>query len=195
MQKKKCEKFNILKTKMVKRLQPLNMKSFNKKFNLFVHRFKSRWESSHRKERRFLELNKNWLDSTISFETTLTKRGRKEIAFEECNEKVKARKSKYLRDSNSLPILAYATQMALRSSGQIRASQIVKDITSSPTSVDKYNCMSNQTISKEIKVKQALAVLVDGNLSRNAYDIIRKSAPEKIPSYKKVQQAKKKMLS
>lgn len=128
---KMTDKIKFLRMELIKQFKPSNMMDFMKKFHNFITDFKARWAKSYRKEEIFSRNNENWLNSSITF-LPPTKRGRKELSFEECNEKTKARKCKDLRDNNPFPLLAHATQMSLRASGQRTVSNIIKDIMSSP---------------------------------------------------------------
>ncbi|KAK5648374.1 hypothetical protein RI129_003266 [Pyrocoelia pectoralis] len=107
--------------------------------------------------------------------------------------RTKRLKTKDLRDSTPVSVLNYATQMGLRATGQARASKVLHEITStSPNRANKYREAYIKSLSKQMMSgEDALAVLVDAKLSRHQYNIIRMSAPEKFPSYKIVQAAKK----
>ncbi|XP_017473241.1 PREDICTED: uncharacterized protein LOC108364163 [Rhagoletis zephyria] len=161
--------------------------------NRFISEFKTRWTRCHRKEERFFKTHRNWLDSSISFFTKQLKRGRKEIAFEESGPKTKYKKTKDLRDNTSLSMLAFATQVKLRESGNIGASKLVHDVAScSPTRADKYRkSLLKSVVSNKLSSEEALAVLVEAGLSRHQYNIVKQAAPERFPSYTAVQLAKK----
>lgn len=190
-------KINFLKIEIIKRLKPLDMSDFMKRFSYFCSDFKTRWEKCYRVEKEFFKHNASWLDTSISFfpprapEQIPAKRGRKNLSFEKCKDNTKAKKSKDIRDSFPLPVLCHATQMSLRASGQIHASQIVKEIVSSPTIATQYK-KSFVNISQQLSAEEALTVLVDAKLTRSQYNIIRKATPDKFPSYTIVQQAKQK---
>lgn len=73
---------------------------------------------------------------------------------------------------------------------------MLKDITStSPQRARKYQEAYKKSHSQSqqnlLSGEDALAVLIAAKLSREQYNIIRKSAPEKFPSYKIIQAAKK----
>lgn len=65
---------------------------------------------------------------------------------------------------------------------QITNPDIAKVFTETSSLVPKTQLLS---------AEDALAVLIDAKLSREQYDVIRKCAPDKFPSYKTVQAAKK----
>lgn len=56
------------------------------------------------------------------------KRGRSEVEFENTSERTKRLKTKKLRDHNPTSVLAYATQMSLRSEGHAHASKFLNDM-------------------------------------------------------------------
>lgn len=189
------DKFNYLKEEINKLTGPSDedIPVFNATMNRFISEFKTRWTRCHRKEERFFKTHRNWLDSSISFFTKQLKRGRKEIAFEESGPKTKYKKTKDLRDNTSLSMLAFATQVKLRESGNIGASKLVHDVAScSPTRADKYRkSLLKSVVSNKLSSEEALAVLVEAGLSRHQYNIVKQAAPERFPSYTAVQLAKK----
>ncbi|KAK4881350.1 hypothetical protein RN001_004669 [Aquatica leii] len=81
-----------------------------------------------------------------------------------------------------------------KAEGQVQASKVLKDITTfSPARANKYREAYKKSLNSQIQPlsgEDALAVLIDAKLSREQYNIIRKNAPEKFPSYKSVQAAK-----
>lgn len=197
------EQFNFLREEVKKRTKcgEEYVKLLNKKLSYFKSEYKSRWIKALRMEERFLKNNAEWLDTSISFQTIVEietpekKRGRPKIPFECSSERTKRLKTKELRDSIPVNILNYATQMGLRATGQAQASKVLHEITStSPKRASKYRkaYAKSQSIAKQVMSgEDALAVLVDAKLSRHQYNIIRMSAPEKFPSYKIIQVAKK----
>ena len=173
-------------------MNPEDMQDFNLNFSRFVCDFKDRWAKSNRHEQRFLGKNQNWLDSSIPFVTTTTKRGRKAIDFDDCSETTKVKKCKNLRQNVSLPVLSYATQISLRASGQTEAAKIVKEITASPSRAAKFRKNVICVKEKQMTPEEALVVLVEAKLSRKQYNVIRNAAPDKFPAYTLLQRAKKK---
>jgi hypothetical protein len=159
----------------------------------FQSEYKTRWEKAHRMEERFLENNKNWLEVKVYLPSVKKQiGGRPKISFEKSTERMKRQKTKKLRNSTSLPQLAFTTQMKLRSSGQTDASKLVKEIVSDPTRAHKYIGSYNQSIETiSMSGQDALALIIDAQLSRHQYNIIRSKAPKIYPSYKIVQEGKK----
>lgn len=189
-------KLEFLKEQMRKRLLPseYNINVFNETMNAFCFQFRTRWASSSRMKERFVLNNKSWLDSSIGFpRQSSVKRGRKELQFEDCGERSKNKRTMALRKAIPSSLLAHATQMSLRADGKLKASKIVKEITTtSPSDVDKiYKSFSNPSTVTQMSREEALAVLVEAKLSRHQYNIISASAHEKFPSYSQLQLAKK----
>jgi len=86
--------------------------------------------------------------------------------------------------------------MNLRSSGQLDASKIIKDVTStSPTRAFKYRTAFTSEVEKTLSDDAALSVLVVYKFSKRTYQGIRKVAKENncklYPSYNNVLKAKK----
>ncbi|CAI6375633.1 unnamed protein product [Macrosiphum euphorbiae] len=159
----------------------------------FQSEYKTRWEKAHRMEERFIKDNTNWLKSKVCLPSvTQQLGGRPKISFEESTERMKRQKTKDLRKSTSLPQLVFATQMKLRASGQTDTSKLVGEIVSDPSSAQKYINSYKQSIeTKSMSGDDAVALIVDAQLSRHQYNIIRSKAPKIYPSYKIVQEAKK----
>lgn len=192
------EQFNLLTEEIKNRTNcdDKDLKKLKKKLSYFKSEYKSRWMQACRIEERFLESNKDWLDASISFPVykNQLKRGRPEKSFESSSERSKRQKTKKLRDSTSASVLTYATQMALRSEGQPQASKVLQSITTtSPKRASKYIKAYKRSLEPQQRMSgaDALSILVEAKLSRYQYGIIRSSAPEKFPSYKTVQAAKK----
>lgn len=86
--------------------------------------------------------------------------------------------------------------MSLRASGNPDASKLLKDITAtSPKRASKYRKAYKKSLEKKLSMmtgENALALLIDAKLSRHQYSLIRKSNPDRFPSYKILQYEKKK---
>ena len=118
--------------------------------------FRSRWRAVGRWEDFFLKKNEEWLKDTVQFsklsntECTTPEKivksnnkkgtcGRSSQSFASSSERSKRRKTQEVRSTFSTEELAYAAQMSLRTSGQVHAAQVVKDVTlTTPTRASKY---------------------------------------------------------
>lgn len=158
--------------------------------------FKQKWNKAGRNSSTFIESNRNWLETKLSFPnfpTSLQKTGRPITVFAECSENSKRQKTAGLRKTNTLDEICYAAQMELRKAGNVQASKLVKEILASPAMASKY--IDAYKNSKEMNntylpPEEALSVLVEAKLSRNQYHIIRQKDKNKFPSYKVIQKAK-----
>nr|CAI5842173.1 unnamed protein product [Callosobruchus analis] len=85
--------------------------------------------------------------------------------------------------------------MSLRASGQVDASKLVKEITtSSPKRASRYQTAFKQSQSfqqNQLPPEEALSMFVDAQLTRHQYNVIRRKDKLRIPSYKLTQKAKK----
>ncbi|XP_030766971.1 uncharacterized protein LOC115890777 [Sitophilus oryzae] len=179
-----------------------NLKDLLKKLSYFKSDLKSRWTSARRTEDRFLKANRSWLESAISFpryeshSVEQNRGGRPKKSFEESGDRSKRKKTEQLRSIATVSELSYAAQISLRASGKTDASKVVHEVTAtSPTRASKYRKAYKELLKDRgprlMTGEDALAVLVEAKLSRHQYNVIRMSDPEKFPSYKNVQEAKK----
>lgn len=180
----------------------LSNENNRKTFALFKSKFKSRWNKASRTYDVFIARNKGWLETNYCFHPQVNTtpsgrgRGRPEKDFEFSSERSKRLKTQVMRESTSGAVLSFAAQMNLRSEGKSEASQVIKDITTTtPTRASKYKAAYQKSVSSKsdcsMSGEDALAVLIGGKLSRHQYDVVRTSAPDRFPSYKVVQGAKK----
>lgn len=99
---------------------------------------------------------------------------------------MKRQRTEDLRKSTALPELVYATLMKLRASGQGVASKIIRDILSDPSIHIEYSKtyqLSLETVAM-MSGEDAVALLVEANLSRHQYNVLRSKSPKIYPSYK-----------
>ncbi|XP_060800854.1 uncharacterized protein LOC132903670 [Amyelois transitella] len=166
-----------------------------KKLSAFKSQYKSRWAKASRTENKFSINNKEWLETSISFPRTKStlKRGRPVTSFENSSDNSKRAKTKQLRESMTSKELVYAACMSLRSEGQVQASKVIKDISKHPEQAKAYKEAYQKSLKPQelVSAEDALSDMIEAKLSREAYNVIRRRAPEKFPSYKLVQAAKK----
>lgn len=166
-----------------------------KKLSYFKTQYKTRYTKARRMEERFKSNNQEWLEGSILFPNEIVnKRGRPELSFNDSSERTKRLKTKELRNTTPASVLSYATRMSLRSEGQVQASKLLSEITTSPHRATKYikaYAASLDSKPKSLSGEDALAVLITAKLSRYQYEIVRNNAPQTFPSYKTIQSAKK----
>lgn len=162
----------------------------------FVSDFKLRWKAANNTTSRFLQKNVEWLLTAISFpiESKPAGPGRPSLNFSESSERTKRQKTESLRSKTSLEQLSYATQMALRSSGQVHASRLLKEITTTtPTRARRYKeAFDKKEQIVPLSGEEALSTMVEAQLTTHQYKVVRSRDPKKFPAYKNVITAKRK---
>ena len=151
------------------------------------------WQKCCRDEEKFLRNNSEWLgkfltlDEKVYEEVPLSsiavnskRSGRPRKLFHDCCEKVKRRKAKSLLGEKSPSELVTATQISLRASEKRDAADLVGELASaSPQRATKLR-KSRALIQKQqcMSANEALALMIDLNLSNNAYKELRKNAKQ-----------------
>lgn len=166
-----------------------------KRFGYFKTTIKEKWAKSRRTEEVFLKTHKTWLDGTFELPTHANFRpGRPAKSFEESSERGKRRKTEELRSTTDDALLVHAAQTTLRQRGHRDASNILKEITNSPTRAGKYkNAYQAAQICKgivQLTPLQALIMFAEADLSKRQYEIIRNTNKELYPCYNRLLQAK-----
>ncbi|CAL1672299.1 unnamed protein product [Lasius platythorax] len=159
------------------------------------------WQKVNRTEI-FFKKYEEWLNAPVFFpvpatsqKTPTNKGGRFSTEFASCSDRSKRRKTEEIRATLTSNELAYATQMSLRSAGQLDASKIVKEATlTSPLRASRYRKAFQSTTENTLSEDAALSVLVEFKLSKSQYQGLRSVSKENhcklYPPYKKVTQAK-----
>lgn len=171
-------------------------------FACFKAEIKQRWIKAHYKEDVFLKSNQSWLEGTFEipmaeteYALNTSRRGRPPKTFEELCERSKRRKTDELRSTFESDVIVHAAQVQLVKSGRKDASNVLKDITRSPTRATKYKKAFLGKKSGNDKAPltpmQALQMFVDADLTQGQYEIIRKTNKSFFPCYSRLQQAKK----
>lgn len=169
--------------------------------------FQSRWSKSHRDKARFMHDNAIWLSSKISAvdfaldhapstSKQIPQRGRREKEFAESASSTQKRKCKELISNVASEQLTMATAMHLRSCGKRDSANIVKEL--SAASPSRGTAIKRARVSitekKSLTPDQALAMIVDENLSTEQYRGIRLHtipySPKLYPCYDLVKQSK-----
>ena len=178
-----------------------HLRFLTSKLNMFKFKLRKKWAEASRIRSNFLKKNRQWLQSFMEFkiypieidQNILSKRGRPTVNFEESSDCVKRRKTISLRKC-SVDMLAYATQMKLRSTGNIEASKILKEISSNPEQAKMYRDVVKKHDGKEtskITNDEALSLITEAKLSRHQYSLVRHHAKSIFPCYSHIQNAKK----
>ena len=174
--------------------------------------FHQLWKRSNYMEARALERNSTFLDKPfpipsskfieptlfIQPTTSFIKKGRRRLSFSRSTDSVKRRKTAKLRFNHSADELAFASSMKLREEGKIDQASVVQLATqTTPRRASKMlNSMKNQTCVVQYTPDEALAFLLDSDLTKAQYNRMRLGAKQRnvdlYPSYKRVLEAKKK---
>lgn len=164
------------------------------KFSHFRSQFKQKWLAAHKKEVIFVKNNEVWLQGKLLLPRAKMRQGRPLKKFEESSERSRRRKTEMLRTTTDSIKLVYATQMQLRAEGNPEASDLLKDITSSPSRANEYKDAYSKRMSKDqtppLSPLQALAMFVEAGLTRKQYNVIRNTNPKFFPCYSILQRAK-----
>lgn len=169
-----------------------------------VHiRFKLRWKAVNRTKRDFISRYGAWLSTNIEISQFIYKKPKEKLeagrplkAFNESSQKTKARRAKQVLKSVSTEELYLAAEKKLRSTGKRDSASIASELfNTSPQrgSNIKKARISNEIV-KSLSPQEALAMMIDTNLSTNAYRSMRNHVqhlyPKLYPCYDLVQNAK-----
>lgn len=180
---------------------------------ILMTKLRSKWDDASRKTDRFFKNNEQWLKGEIHFPTSISvnaetaaqdipdestsrDRGRPFKSFDTSSDRSKRRKTEEIRKTFTADELAYATQMSLRSTGNLEAAKVVKDVSStSPTRAAKYVTAFQSKMEETFTPDEALSLMLESKISKQAYQTTRNEAKKKgcklFPSYKHVEKAKK----
>jgi len=190
------DKLIALEDELIKKTQcPEEKKSeFRRTLRYFKSDFQKKWVASNYMEERFLMNNENWLNNLIQLPTWKTiKASRLVKGFQESSDRGKRRKTQDLRKQVSVEQLTYAVCMSQKAAGNNDVSQIIKDITVSPTRAKKFRASVINAETKTVKKltpSQALSIFVDADLSRKQYEIIQGANKNIYPCYSLLKKVK-----
>lgn len=169
------------------------LKSIKATISRVSQKIDEKWSKSGRHRERFLKTNSSWLEANISFtgivsETivdvslpgTSKRVGRPPKDFESSSEKTKKRRIRHLLETTCPEEISMANEIQLRQSGKRDSAAIVKELSLfSPrrgTEMKKARrCLINPK-QCGLSNDQALALIVDANLSTHQYGIIREQS-------------------
>lgn len=170
------------------------IESLKRNYVRFKSQIKQRWLKAHKKEDVFLKNNNSWLEGTFEIPVVSQNRpGRPSMLFNELSERTKRRKTEEVRSVVTQDVIIHAAQVELRKSGKRDASQILKEITRSPTRASKYKkafCKSTREKTCSLTPIQALSMFVEADLTRRQYEIVRNTNKKFFPCYTLLQKAK-----
>lgn len=172
----------------------------------FVKNVECRWKRPNNYRARFLEVNKTWLESIMTFsineteDTTIriSKPGRPSKHFSESGTRSQQKKVLNMVKGNSLDQLSRATQCALWKNGKRDAAHMVKDATEGRSASVKRRMtskISEKNMAVPMSPDEALALIINTKSSKSiylSYRLAAKNCNANIyPSWHKILSAKK----
>lgn len=168
--------------------------TLKRNFSHFKSQIKQRWLKAHKKVAVFLKANHSWLEGTFEIPAISQNRpGRPTKLFSESSERTKRRKTEEIRSVVAQDVIIHAAQVELRKSGKRDASEVLKEITSTPTRASEYKkAFSKSTRENTCSLTpiQALSMFVEADLTRRQYEIVRNTNKKFFPCYSLLQKAK-----
>lgn len=174
----------------------------------FVGKFNKKWNSANRTKQRFFDGNKEWCNGLISLEVTIEHlnqnnneietRGRPTIKFAESSDRTKQRRSTRLVAQEGIEQVRHAYVQNLRATQRKPEAEIVSNISAaSPKRLKRVSeCLSDAGTEIPLTTEEALALILDADLSKNSYEIIRQIAlkhnSKLFPPYYQLAEAKSK---
>ncbi|XP_055839998.1 uncharacterized protein LOC129907699 [Episyrphus balteatus] len=170
-----------------------NSNKIKKELRNFKAQLRSKWIMYSKHNERLVANEKSWLEQTFVFQKSIVPRvgmGRRTLEFEECSDQTKRRKTAALRSENPASALAFAAQMSFRAAGKIQEAEVIKKVSQSHNyAKDCLDLTLNSKI-KKLSPREALSMIIEAQLSRKQYEIIRNIAKDLFPSYKMIQAEK-----
>lgn len=156
------------------------------KISSFSNKIGAKWLASGKSKERFLIKNKTWLDEAdIQFTTSsfapqpstsseaVAPAGRPHKDFEESSFKTKKRRVFDLVESRSVAELVTAAEIAVRSAGQRKIANVIRNISECPDKSNNYKntcCVNPRQLSSD----EALAYYIDCKSTTHSYKKTRK---------------------
>lgn len=196
-------RLNFLKDQFmsIKGFSDNQIETLKSNFAHFKSEFKNRWTKAHYKEAVFLKSNESWLNGTFAIpvvaDSPSNRTGRPSKSFGDLSERSKRRKTEEMRSNFDQNLIVHAAQVELRKSGKRDASNVLKEIITSPTRATKYKKAYYRTKSSKDKicplsVQEAMQMFIDADLTRDQYETIRRTNKKFFPCYSLLQKEKKK---
>lgn len=191
------EKFSLLEERLAQLTScpPEETSVLTRSLKYFKTSFKERWSAARNTDKRFVENNMEWLNVSLELPTWTRKAGRPAKEFGELCDRSKRRRTKDLRHQVPVAELTYAASVSQFTSGNVDASKIMKDITSTPTRAKKFrkaiSSAKKVPIARKYTPQEALALFVEGNFTRGQWELIQGGRKEIYPCYSLLQKAKK----
>lgn len=165
-----------------------NRTQIKKDLRNFKTQLRSKWLMYYKHKDRFMANEKHWLEQSCAFQKFPSlNTGRPTLEFEECSDQTKRRKTANLRSEISANILTFAAQMSLRAEGKNKEAEVIKKVSESPTYAKDCLDLTLNSKTKKLSPREALSMIIEAQLSRKQYEIVRNFATDMFPSYKMIQ--------
>lgn len=178
-----------------------NEKEIKNKLLSFTIILNKKWNKYYRNYSKFVQKEDQWLKTVFNFSSKIATDnvGRPAKIFSECSERTKKKKVLPLLKSYTSPELTYAISTKLQKSGKRSTALLLKEANESPTRANKIlKVFKNSDSIKPVPftVDEALAFIIDNNLTKEQYINIRRSSKLRncdiYPSYDNILLAKEK---
>lgn len=158
--------------------------------------FKRFWISSKYFESTFVQRHDSWLKGSIAIHTWISsnKTGRPAKEFNELSDRSKRRRTEGIRKDVSTEELTYAASVSQRASGNVTASKMINEMTSTPTRAKKFKKIidsSKENKITKLSVEKSLSLFIDGGFSRRQWELLHSTCKEVFPCYTIIRDAKK----
>lgn len=193
---------NLIKNYICSRVFNPDAKALNSQILSFLSGLHKRWRACNRTHTILMSKYGTWFNNNISIiKNTNEAGGRPKKSFNECCDKTRKRKVKHLVDITPTQELITATRLSLSKSGKRDAALIVKEATDPEYRATQMKKSILNTSKDSIQINfsptEALALLVDINLTKHQYISLRNKFKEKglihvLPSYDAIKKEKEK---
>lgn len=171
----------------------------------FCSKFYERWEKCGKTYSLFLSNNADWLNGDIVFELSASTNAKKQVkigrpskSFITLATRSKRRKTETLREKHSSVELLHAAATQFRSEGDEQVAKLLLMLCSDPQMaadiLNAYKMSENLTLPVKLRPKQGVSLIIEADLSKAQYLLIRSVAKNHLadvfPSYDAILEAK-----
>ena len=182
---------------------------------VLISTIRKKWQNAKRTHDVFVKYNDKWLGTSFCFtrdderdtnddglidastsSNDVKQTGRSLSSFRDSSDRTKRKRTEEIRRKYSHEELGFATQMSLQAEGKSNAAKVVKDVTlGSPSKAARYRKSCEKQPEQVFSNEEALALLIDNNLSKSQCCGIRfanrAKNPKLYPPYNEIVAVKK----
>lgn len=178
-----------------------NQKLIGSLANNYFCQFRKKWQIANRNKNRFLVRYAAWLETSVTIpcnKPRMSNVGPQKVKFDNLSYAGKYKRTKKLREFETSE-LVFATEIGLRTSGKPAAASLLAQVANSSNESVKHLKISNdsnnnQKTSFQMSPEKALSLIIDTNLSKRQYQLLRNNAKENnlnlYPPYNTIRNAK-----